>query len=105
MLVTVRERTREIGLRKAVGAKRIDILWQFLVEAMVLAVTGGLIGLAIGVAGALAIAGLSDSLRPTLALDSVVLAIVFSAAVGLFFGIYPASRAAGLKPIDALRYE
>jgi putative ABC transport system permease protein len=105
MLVSVRERTREIGLRKAVGAKRRDILWQFLVEAMVLATMGGLIGLAIGVAASLFISQLSDSLQPTVAWDSVALAITFSAAVGLFFGIYPASRAAGLNPIDALRYE
>lgn len=105
MLVTVRERTREIGLRKAVGAKQRDILWQFLVEAVVLAMTGGLIGLVIGAAGAQVIAGLSDSLQPALAWDSVLLSIAFSAAVGLFFGIYPASRAARLNPIDALRYE
>jgi putative ABC transport system permease protein len=105
MLVTVRERTREIGLRKAVGAKQRDILWQFLVEAVVLAMVGGLIGLVIGAVGAQIIGGLSDSLRPALAWDSVLLSIAFSAAVGLFFGIYPASRAARLNPIDALRYE
>jgi putative ABC transport system permease protein len=105
MLVSVRERTREIGLRKAVGAKRRDILWQFLVEAMVLATLGGMIGLTIGAAASLSISQLSDSLQPTVAWDSVALAIAFSAAVGLFFGIYPASRAAGLNPIDALRYE
>jgi putative ABC transport system permease protein len=105
MLVSVRERTREIGLRKAVGAKRTDILWQFLIEAMVLAIVGGLIGLTIGAAASLFISRLSDSLQPTVAWDSVVLAIAFSAAVGLFFGIYPASRAARLNPIDALRYE
>jgi putative ABC transport system permease protein len=105
MLVSVRERTREIGLRKAVGAKRKDILWQFLVEAIVLATMGGLIGLSIGAAASLFISRLSDSLQPTLAWDSVALAIAFSAAVGLFFGIYPASRAARLNPIDALRYE
>jgi putative ABC transport system permease protein len=105
MLVSVRERTREIGLRKAVGAKQRDILWQFLVEAVLLALLGGIIGLLVGAAGALLIAHYSGTLQPTLAWDSVVLAIVFSAAVGLFFGIYPASRAAGLNPIDALRYE
>ncbi|MFN2189575.1 MAG: ABC transporter permease, partial [Candidatus Promineifilaceae bacterium] len=105
MLVSVRERTREIGLRKAVGAKRNDIMWQFLVEAMVLAILGGLIGLVIGTGAALLISRLSDSLSPTVAWDSVVLAIVFSAGVGLFFGIYPAARAARLNPIDALRYE
>ena len=105
MLVSVRERTREIGLRKAVGAKRANILWQFLVEAMVLAIIGGLLGLALGLTGSLTIASFSADLQPTLAWDSVVVAIGFSGAVGLFFGIFPASRAARLNPIDALRYE
>lgn len=105
MLVSVRERTREIGLRKAVGATRANILRQFLVEAMVLAIIGGLLGLLLGLSGATAIASLSDDLQPTLAWDSVVVAIGFSAAVGMFFGIFPASRAAKLEPIDALRYE
>ncbi len=105
MLVSVRERTSEIGLRKAVGAKQRDILWQFLVEAMALSILGGGIGLLIGYAGAMAIANLSDTLRPALDWSSVILAIGFSALVGLFFGIYPASRAARLNPIDALRYE
>jgi len=105
MLVSVRERTREIGLRKAVGAKRANILWQFLVEAMVLAILGGLLGLALGLTGSLVIASFSADLQPTLAWDSVVVAIGFSGAVGLFFGIFPASRAARLNPIDALRYE
>lgn len=105
MLVSVRERTREIGLRKAVGAKHHDILWQFLVEAVVMATIGGVIGLVIGASGAQIVARLSDSLEPTLAWDSVLLAIAFSVAVGLFFGLYPASRAARLNPIDALRYE
>jgi len=105
MLVSVTERTREIGLRKAVGAKRRDILWQFLIEAMVLASVGGTIGLLLGAGGSFLISALSDTLEPALAWNSVVLAIVFSAAVGLFFGIYPATRAAALNPIDALRYE
>ena len=105
MLVSVTERTREIGLRKAVGAKRRDIMWQFLVEAMVMAVVGGIIGLGLGAGGSLLISSLSDNLQPTLAWDSVALAVVFSAMVGLFFGIYPAARAARLNPIDALRYE
>lgn len=105
MLVSVTERTREIGLRKAVGAKRRDILWQFLIEAMVLASVGGVIGLLLGAGGSYLISALSDTLEPSLAWNSVVLAILFSAAVGLFFGIYPATRAAGLNPIDALRYE
>jgi putative ABC transport system permease protein len=105
MLVSVTERTREIGLRKAVGAKRRDILWQFLIEAVILASLGGVIGLILGAAGAVLIGSLSDTLQPQVAWNSVVLAILFSAAVGLFFGIYPARRAAGLNPIDALRYE
>jgi putative ABC transport system permease protein len=88
-----------------VGAKRRDILWQFLVEAIFLSMLGGFIGLVLGIVGALFLANYSDCLQPTLAWDSVVLAITFSAAVGLFFGIYPASRAARLNPIDALRYE
>jgi len=105
MLVSVTERTKEIGLRKAVGAKQRDILWQFLVEAMLMATVGGAIGLLLGAGGSFLISNFSDSLQPTLAWDSVALAIVFSATVGLFFGIYPASRAARLNPIDALRYE
>jgi len=105
MLVSVRERTREIGVRKAVGAKRANILWQFLIEAMVLAIIGGLLGLILGVVGSLIIASFSADLQPTVAWDSVVMAIGFSAAVGLFFGIFPAYRAARLNPIDALRYE
>ncbi len=105
MLVSVRERTREIGLRKAVGATRANILRQFLVEAMVLAIIGGLLGLLLGLSGATVIASLSTDLQPTLAWDSVVVAVGFSAAVGMFFGIFPASRAARLEPIDALRYE
>lgn len=105
MLVSVTERTREIGLRKAVGAKRRDILWQFLTEAMILASIGGLIGLLLGAGGAYLIGRLNDTLEPALAWNYVVLAILFSAGVGLFFGIYPARRAAALRPIDALRYE
>lgn len=105
MLVSVTERTREIGLRKAVGARRRDILLQFLVESVVLAVIGGGIGIALGSAGSRLIGVLEPTLDPTLSLNSVALATGFSAAVGLFFGIYPASRAASLDPIDALRYE
>ncbi len=105
MLVSVTERTREIGLRKAVGARRADILAQFLIEAITLAVIGGLLGLLTGVLGARVISNLSDQLQTVVAWDSVALAISFSAAVGLFFGIYPATRAASLNPIDALRYE
>ena len=105
MLVSVTERTREIGLRKAVGAKRRDILLQFLVEAMVLSLIGGLIGMILGFVGAQALSSLSEDLRAVISWDSIILATGFSALVGLFFGIYPALRAAQLHPIDALRYE
>jgi len=105
MLVSVTERTREIGLRKAVGAKRRDIRLQFLVEAMTLSVTGGLIGIALGTSGALAISRLVEGFHAIVSLDAILLATGFSAAVGLFFGLYPAWRAGNLNPMDALRYE
>jgi putative ABC transport system permease protein len=105
MLVSVTERTREIGIRKAVGARRRDILVQFLIEAIVLSLIGGFVGIALGWSGALAISNLQDDLTAVVTVQSVVLATGFSAAVGLFFGIYPATRAASLNPIDALRYE
>ena len=104
MLVSVTERTREIGIRKAVGARKADILMQFLLEAVVLSLVGGVVGilLGVGLAQVVTVTGLLDSL---VTLDSVLLAVGFSVAVGLFFGIYPANRAAGLNPIEALRYE
>ncbi len=104
MLVSVTERTREIGIRKAVGARKSDILLQFLMEAVVLSVVGGTLGvlLGIGLAQIVDMTGVMDSV---VTLDSVLLAVGFSLAVGLFFGIYPANQAAGLKPIEALRYE
>ena len=105
MLVSVTERTREIGLRKAVGARKADILGQFLTEAVVLALLGGLLGILIGVLGATAINLYVPELDTSVTFDSVALAVGFSVAVGLFFGIYPASRAAGLHPIEALRFE
>lgn len=104
MLVSVTERTREIGIRKAVGARRRDILLQFLVEAVVLALIGGTLGVVFGYACSLLVtqlAGISTIVR----MEAILLATIFSAAVGLFFGIYPATRAARLNPIDALRYE
>jgi putative ABC transport system permease protein len=108
MLTTVTERTHEIGLRKAVGAKRKDILLQFLVEAMVLSLLGGLIGIALGwgaaqLMGQVQLGG--STITPVVGLDSVLLATLFSMVVGLFFGIYPAMRAARLQPVEALRYE
>jgi putative ABC transport system permease protein len=105
MLVSVTERTREIGIRKAVGAKRRDILAQFLVEAVVLSLVGGAIGIGVGALGVLAAAAMSEGLAYKISLPTVVLASGFSIGVGLFFGIFPALRAARLHPIDALRYE
>jgi putative ABC transport system permease protein len=102
MLVSVTERTREIGIRKAVGARRHDILVQFLVEAVLVSVFGGLAGVIAGVVGSqFRIAGVQPSIAP------YSIALAFGAAVltGLFFGTYPASRAARLRPIEALRFE
>jgi putative ABC transport system permease protein len=104
MLVSVTERTREIGIRKAVGAKRRDILFQFLIEAMVLSMLGGFVGMLLGYGASMVLAGLID-LQTVVTVGAILLATSFSAAVGLFFGIYPATRAARLNPIDALRYE
>lgn len=104
MLVSVRERTREIGLRKAIGARQRDILTQFLIEALMLSTTGGLIGLLVGVAIAV-VANETGQARAIISPESVVLAVGFAMAVGLFFGIEPARRAAKLDPIEALRYE
>ncbi len=109
MLVSVTERTKEIGLRKAVGAKKKDILTQFLIESSLLSVIGGIIGIILGWLLSLGIgriAAASDfMLNPAITLNSVLLATLFSAAVGLFFGIYPANRASQLEPIEALRSE
>ncbi|MGD2144663.1 MAG: ABC transporter permease [Anaerolineae bacterium] len=105
MLVSVTERTREIGLRKAVGARRRDILWQFLLEAVTLSVAGGVIGIGLGSVGATVISRLVEGFDAIVTAQAILLATTFSAAVGLFFGIYPAQRAARLNPIEALRYE
>jgi putative ABC transport system permease protein len=105
MLVSVTERTREVGLRKAVGAKRGDILIQFMTEAVVLSGIGGLIGVALGVAGAQVITPLLGGTQALVTSQSVGLALAVSLGIGLFFGSYPANRAASLNPIDALRYE
>jgi putative ABC transport system permease protein len=109
MLVSVTERTREIGLRKALGARRRDILIQFLTESSVLSLVGGIIGILFGwlisfIVGRVAVAT-GTQFIPVVGLDAILLATIFSAAVGLFFGIYPASRAARLEPVEALRYE
>ena len=104
MLVSVTERTREIGIRRALGARRNDILAQFLLESLVLSAAGGLLGVCLGIAAALAIGMFSDlpvSIMPW----SVGLAFLFSGLVGVIFGLYPAQKAASLRPVDALRYE
>ena len=105
MLVTVTERTKEIGIRKAIGARRKDVLQQFLIESMVLSGAGGLLGIGIGMAAASLLPRLLSSLQPVVSIPSVLLALGVSVAIGLFFGIYPANRAARLNPIEALRYE
>ena len=104
MLVSVTERTREIGVRKALGATRFNILSQFLIEALVLCLMGGITGIMLGVGAAVALSKLAQwnvAISPT----AIVVAFIFSAAIGLFFGIWPARRAASLDPIVALRYE
>ena len=104
MLVSVTERTREIGIRMAIGARRNDILLQFLTEAVLLTMIGGLIGIILGGVGATVVSRLLS--WPTLiSIESITIAFFFSGAVGIFFGFYPARKAAGLNPIDALRYE
>jgi len=108
MLVSVTERTREIGIRKAVGAKQRDVLVQFLVEAVVMSLSGGILGVLLGAAISRLISGVTvagTTLAPVIQANTVVLAVLFSAGVGLFFGVYPAWRAAQLHPIEALRYE
>ena len=109
MLVSVTERTREIGLRKALGARKRDILVQFLVESSLLSLIGGIVGIIFGWLIAFAVgqiaAATGTNFTPVVGLDAILLATLFSAAVGLFFGIYPANRAAGLEPVEALRYE
>jgi putative ABC transport system permease protein len=111
MLVSVTERTREIGIRMALGARPRDIMWQFLVESAVLSSIGGIIGIALGVAASAGLTSLINVLLPSsnwpfvVSIPAAVVALLFAAAVGLFFGYYPARRASRLDPIDALRYD
>jgi putative ABC transport system permease protein len=109
MLVSVAERTREIGLRKALGARKRDILVQFLTESSMLSLIGGIIGILLGWLISFTVRQIAYAnntpFDPNISLSAILLATVFSAAVGLFFGIYPASRAASLQPVEALRYE
>jgi putative ABC transport system permease protein len=109
MLVSVIERTKEIGLRKAVGARNNDILMQFMAESLIIGLVGGLLGviLAYGVASIIENIAASSSydLSPVITFGSILLAVGFSVAVGLVFGIYPASRASKLEPVEALRTE
>ena len=109
MLVSVTERTREIGLRKALGARKADILLQFLTESSLLSLLGGVIGILLGwvlsfIVGQIAAAN-NTPIDPAIGLEAILLATLFSTAVGLFFGIYPANRAANLEPVEALRHE
>jgi putative ABC transport system permease protein len=109
MYVTVSERTREIGLRKALGARKFDILVQFLAESAMLSLIGGIIGIILAYGISLLVGFIAKQndvdITPLVQTDSILLATLFSAAVGLFFGFYPARRAAGLQPVEALRYE
>lgn len=109
MLVSVTERTREIGLRKALGARRADILVQFLTESAALSMVGGIFGIILGWLISMAVGRIAAAnntpFSPSIGVDTILLATLFSAAVGLFFGLYPANRAAGLEPVEALRYE
>ena len=105
MLVSVRERTREVGIRKSVGATRSDIALQFLIEAVTLSVCGGLIGVGIAWAATVILGIVYPSVPVTISLWSVLTAFLFSLSTGVFFGVYPATKASSVDPVEALRYE
>ena len=104
MLVSVTERTREIGIRQSIGATPNDIRWQFLTEAMLLSLAGGVLGVLVGIGGAY-LYGAYGELRTVVLPSSILLAFTSAAVVGIFFGFYPANQAARLDPIEALRHE
>ena len=104
MLVSVTERTREIGIRKALGARTASVLLQFLAEAGIITLLGGLIGIALGILGGFGV-GMLAGVTPQVNAGTVIFASLFSCGVGIFFGIYPARKAAKLSPIEALRHE
>jgi putative ABC transport system permease protein len=104
MIVSVTERTKEIGVRKAIGARRNDIMWQFLIESVVMSVCGGLLGIGLGVLAAYLITTYGN-MTPIISLNSIAVSFLFASFVGVFFGIYPAWKAANANVIDALRYE
>ena len=112
MLVSVTERTREIGLRKAIGAKRRDILFQFLVEAITMCSVGGLLGVGLGIGASYGMANIAVKIvkvvpewPAVISMQWMVISVTFSAAIGIVFGVYPAIKAAQLSPIEALRTE
>jgi len=104
MLVSVTERTREIGVRMAIGARGSDVLTQFLVESVVMSAIGGLLGVGLGFGGA-TLLGNATGWSTAISMPTVIIALVFSGTIGIFFGFYPARQAAALDPIEALRYE
>jgi putative ABC transport system permease protein len=104
MIVSVTERTKEIGIRKAIGARRNDIMWQFLIESVVMSVVGGCMGIAVGLIASYLITTYGN-LTPIISLNSIAISFLFSSLVGIFFGLYPAWKAALSNVIDALRYE
>ena len=105
MFVSVTERTREIGIRKAIGAKKKDILVQFLIEALLLTVIGGIIGIILGVLIIKYVIGAIDMLEPVYSVERIIASFTISVTIGVTFGIFPANKAASLNPIEALRNE